>query len=102
MSRLVEGVAAIAPPVNRPAPVSLPPQRGPAEHAVACAAQKRALAPLRVDTKLQVQAVPIEHAEAVADPPVPAVLRLAISAIETRTGGMEARERERALAALGE
>ena len=53
----------------------LPAQRGSAEHAVGGAAQHRALAPLRIDPQLEVQALPVEHAQAVADPVVPAVLR---------------------------
>ncbi len=45
---------AVAPP--------LPAQRGSAEHAVGGAAQHRALAPLRIDPQLEVQALPVEHA----------------------------------------
>ena len=48
-------------------------QAGPAADTVGGAAQHRALAPLRVHAQLEVQALPVEHAEAVADPLVPPV-----------------------------
>ena len=53
-------------------PAPLPAHRGPPEGAGAGPALQRALAPLRLDAQLDVQTLPVEHAEAVADPVVPA------------------------------
>ena len=53
----------------------LPSQRRPAQQPVAGPAFHRALPPLRVDAQLEVHPAPLQHAEAVAQPVVPAVLR---------------------------
>ena len=53
----------------------LPAQRGPAEEPVIRAVQHRTLTAVRVDAKIKVQTLPVEHPEAVADPIVPSVLR---------------------------
>ena len=53
----------------------LPAHRGPAEEPVVRAVQHRTLTAVGVDAKLEVQTLPVEHPEAVADPIVPSVLR---------------------------
>ena len=46
----------------------LPAQRGPAEDPVVRAVQHRTLTAVRVDVKREVQTLPVEYPEAVADP----------------------------------
>ena len=55
----------------RPLQPRLPAHRGPGKHPVVRAVDHRTLTALRLDPQLERQALPVQHAEAVAEPVVP-------------------------------